>query len=79
MRNTPEAMSEKRARRVECHHYWIIESPDGPTSRGVCEYCGAEKEFDNSALYSSREEARSQTTEPSRSTDSEAGNNSDNS
>lgn len=31
----------------KCCHYWIIESPNGPTSRGVCKFCGAEKEFDN--------------------------------
>ena len=30
-----------------CHHYWIIEIPKGPTSRGRCKFCGKEKEFDN--------------------------------
>jgi len=30
-----------------CHHYWIIELPNGPTSRGRCKYCGLEREFDN--------------------------------
>ena len=32
----------------ECHHYWLIESAEGPTSKGVCKFCGAEKEFSNS-------------------------------
>jgi hypothetical protein len=33
--------------RSTCHHYWIIEVPTGPTSRGKCKFCGKEKEFDN--------------------------------
>ena len=32
----------------ECHHYWLIENAEGPTSNGVCKFCGAEKEFSNS-------------------------------
>jgi len=31
----------------ECHHYWVIKSPSGPVSQGVCKYCGAKKEFGN--------------------------------
>jgi len=30
-----------------CIHYWILETPQGPTSKGVCKFCQAEKEFDN--------------------------------
>jgi len=33
---------------AECHHYWVIESPNGPTSRGFCRFCGAERDFLNS-------------------------------
>ena len=40
--------SEQHVARDECHHYWIIESADGPTSMGLCKFCGAEKEFFNS-------------------------------
>ena len=32
----------------ECHHTWIIDSPNGPTSRGVCKECGEKAEFRNS-------------------------------
>ena len=32
-------------------HHWIIESPAGPTSHGVCKFCGAEKDFVNSSTY----------------------------
>lgn len=31
-----------------CRHYWVIEAPNGPMSRGECKYCHAEKEFQNS-------------------------------
>jgi hypothetical protein len=31
-----------------CRHHWLIESPHGATSLGVCKLCGAEKEFRNS-------------------------------
>lgn len=33
--------------RNECPHYWQIESARGPTSQGVCKFCGTEKEFYN--------------------------------
>ena len=32
----------------ECRHHWIIESPNGPTSQGVCKLCGERGEFRNS-------------------------------
>jgi len=31
----------------DCHHFWIIESANGPKSRGVCKYCGERREFFN--------------------------------
>jgi len=30
-----------------CIHRWRIESPNGPTSTGVCQRCGATREFVN--------------------------------
>ena len=36
-----------------CQHHWIIGSADGLVSRGVCKFCGAEKEFLNSCPDSS--------------------------
>jgi len=33
----------------ECRHHWLIESPHGATSMGICKLCGAQKEFRNSA------------------------------
>jgi len=45
--------------RVECRHHWIIESANGPTSWGVCKYCGTEKQFTNSLPDSPKVCARS--------------------
>lgn len=39
--------SEKPVKIGKCCHYWIIETPDGPMCRGVCKFCGSEKEFDS--------------------------------
>lgn len=35
-----------------CKHYWKIEDPNGPTSKGVCKYCGEIREFHNKATDS---------------------------
>jgi hypothetical protein len=40
-------MSETAVKRKKCVHYWVIESPHGPTSKGRCRYCGAVAEFFN--------------------------------
>ena len=48
MRSKVKLAPEQPVARDGCRHYWIIESPNGPTSRGVCKLCGAEKEFQNS-------------------------------
>jgi hypothetical protein len=45
----------KRTARIGCAHYWIIESPQGPISKGVCKYCGAVSEFSNYVPYPSWE------------------------
>lgn len=31
----------------QCLHYWVIDSPNGQISSGVCKICGVTKEFDN--------------------------------
>jgi len=33
----------------ECRHRWLIASPNGPTSEGVCRVCGARRDFRNSS------------------------------
>jgi len=35
-----------------CKHYWIIEAPSGPVSKGVCRLCGAVRQFSNAAVDS---------------------------
>ena len=42
MNENPKEDSER-----SCQHYWIIEPPNGPTSRGICRSCGEEQEFQN--------------------------------
>ena len=32
---------------MTCSHWWIIETPDGPTSRGECRHCHEVREFQN--------------------------------
>ena len=32
---------------VACRHQWIIATPDGPSSKGICRQCGGEREFMN--------------------------------
>ena len=31
-----------------CQHHWLIEAPEGPSSKGLCKKCGAKREFLNS-------------------------------
>ena len=33
---------------ANCVHHWLIESPNGRESQGVCKHCGKAKEFVNS-------------------------------
>ena len=28
---------------AQCAHHWIIETPDGPISKGQCQLCGEER------------------------------------
>ena len=35
--------------KTECVHHWVIEVPNGPLSGGVCQRCGEERDFQNSA------------------------------
>ncbi len=43
-------VQERRERTASsCKHRWIIETPHGATSRGVCKRCGTSKRFPNAA------------------------------
>lgn len=39
-----------------CRHLWQIAPPDGPTSEGVCQQCGAMRTFHNAAPMTSMAE-----------------------
>lgn len=41
------ATTEECVVKQKCRHYWIIESAEGPVSKGICKFCGARKEFNN--------------------------------
>ena len=28
-----------------CRHHWLIETPNGNICKGICRFCGEEKEF----------------------------------
>ncbi len=43
-----------------CAHHWVIDSPDGPTSKGVCKLCGSISEFNNSVPQMQWKEAKSE-------------------
>ena len=30
-----------------CRHQWLIDSPAGPSSKGMCRLCGEERDFQN--------------------------------
>ena len=40
---------QKRRNRNKCQHRWLIETPHGATSRGLCKRCGTIKRFPNAA------------------------------
>ena len=42
-----EAKAQHPAPKRICHHYWLIDPPDGRTSRGECLVCGERKRFPN--------------------------------
>ena len=45
---TKVAVQEKVEKQTpQCHHFWVIEVANGPSSRGSCKYCGEKKEFLN--------------------------------
>lgn len=40
---------DQAATEPTCRHHWLIESPHGATSMGICKLCRSQKEFRNSA------------------------------
>ncbi len=48
----------------ECKHRWLIDSPNGPTSKGVCQACGEKGEFKNSIPISGWDRVGAQKKQP---------------
>ncbi len=42
-----EKIEKRKATIGTCRHHWIIESAVGPTSEGICKYCGEKRTFLN--------------------------------
>ena len=36
---------------AQCAHHWIIETADGPVSKGECQLCGENREFNSSLQF----------------------------
>jgi hypothetical protein len=49
MKRAVVSQPKKATKDGQCRHHWLIESPEGPISMGICKLCGAQKEFRNSA------------------------------
>ncbi len=43
----PSPVNRVRLEDFMCTHHWVIDSPNGPVSRGVCKLCGQAREFAN--------------------------------
>jgi len=48
MSKTAVTRRKQATKGAHCRHHWLIESPQGPISMGMCKLCGAQKEFSNS-------------------------------
>jgi hypothetical protein len=48
MRKATVSRHKQATKEARCRHHWLIESPQGRTSMGMCKLCGAQKEFSNS-------------------------------
>ena len=36
---------------LACIHYWVLETPNGTTSKGTCKLCGTEQDYYNTPEY----------------------------
>ena len=46
--NESKQVETKPVAKGGCVHHWLIDTPNGRESQGVCKRCGATKEFSNS-------------------------------
>ena len=47
---TPSPANRVSLEDFMCTHYWVIDSANGPVSRGVCKLCHAARGFENSVV-----------------------------
>jgi hypothetical protein len=46
-REITKEITVQKSANPECHHFWVIDEANGPSSFGTCKYCGGKKEFLN--------------------------------
>lgn len=47
MVDVPPLLDASAPESADCSHHWRIERPSGETSKGVCQICGASRDFLN--------------------------------
>lgn len=47
MRQKVKEKNRNHVAEDQCSHYWLIETANGPKSRGICQYCGESRDFLN--------------------------------
>jgi hypothetical protein len=47
MKQNVSATINRPLKKATCIHHWLIEPATGPVSRGVCKFCGEQKDFFN--------------------------------
>lgn len=63
--NAKALQASHEGKQLECVHHWLLERPNGATTKAVCKKCGAEREFpsaaeeqEQSAYYKARAKGR---------------------
>ena len=67
-----ERSPQKQVNSESCHHYWLIETPSGPTCRGICKLCGKERDFASTFEYLISKDAEKKSVKKDVSVESEA-------
>ena len=68
-------MEKENVEQIECVHEWLIESPNGPVSKGECLNCGQVSEFKNSKPVSGWDRTDNSKSNDNKKNDSKSDNN----
>jgi hypothetical protein len=59
-----ESVRDPKTGKDGCTHHWRIGTPSGETSTGVCQLCGASRQFQNYAYRPSMTRSRRPSRQP---------------